>query len=244
MHSCETKTKPAPHPRAVQEMHMPNNVVEFNDSAQVQSSRSALDELLRTGAQQILQAAIQNEVAEYIQAHASLLDQKGRRLVVRNGYLPERELQSPLGNVSIRQPRVDDRRPDHKFLSRLLPPYLRRTPTLESVIPALYLRGISTGDFTAALASLLDRMRRDSRQRISSASRKAGPKTSKPGAGGIFRASVTSAGGPMAFTSMCAWTTPPGPACGSSWEPWKMGRRSSLRWWTGSARASSPGKHS
>lgn len=140
---------------AAQEMHMPNNVVEFNEPAQVQSSRSALDELLRLGAQKMLHAAIQNEVEEYIQTHTSVRDENGRRLVVRNGYLPQRDLQTPVGNVSIRQPRVEDRRPDHKFLSRLLPPYLRRTPSLEALIPALYLRGISTGDFTEALSSLL-----------------------------------------------------------------------------------------
>lgn len=141
-------------------MHMPNNVVELNqlpqvESATLESVRSALDEILRQGAQQLLGAAIQNEVREYIQAHAGVRDEKGHRLVVRNGHLPARELQTPAGKVSIRQPRVDDRRPDHKFLSRLLPPYLRRTPSLEALVPALYLRGISTGDFTEALAALL-----------------------------------------------------------------------------------------
>ena len=131
---------------------MPNNVVQLNDPAQVQS---ALDQVLRQGAQELLRAAIQNEVEEYIQTHAALRDEKGRRLVVRNGSLPARQIQTPLGQVSICQPRVNDRRPDHKFLSRLLPPYLRRTPSVEALIPALYLRGISTGDFSEALASLL-----------------------------------------------------------------------------------------
>lgn len=133
-------------------MHMPSNVVQLNDSSQVQS---ALDEILRQGAQKLLSAAIQNEVDEYIQKHSALFDKKGHRLVVRNGFLPERQIQTPVGEVSIRQPRVDDRRPDHKFLSKLLPPYLRRTPSLEALIPALYLRGISTNDFTEVLASLL-----------------------------------------------------------------------------------------
>lgn len=134
---------------------MPNNVVELIDPTQAQSARSALDQMLRQGAQELLRTAIQNEVDEYIQAHALLRDEKGLRLVVRNGSLPERQIQTPLGNVSIRQPRVEDRRPDHKFLSKLLPPYLRRTPSVEALIPALYLRGISTGDFTEALSSLL-----------------------------------------------------------------------------------------
>lgn len=133
-------------------MHMPNNVVQLNDPAQVQS---ALDALLRQGAQDLLRAAIQNEVDEYIQAHTALRDEQGHRLVVRNGHLPERQIQTPLGSVAIRQARVDDRRPEHQFLSRLLPPYLRRTPSVEALIPALYLRGVATGDFTEALASLL-----------------------------------------------------------------------------------------
>ena len=134
---------------------MPNNVVELNDPTQAQSFRSALDQVLREGAQDLLRTAIQKEVDEYIQSHAGLRDEKGHRLVVRNGYLPQREIQTPMGNVSIRQPRVEDRRPDQKFLSKLLPPYLRRTPSVEALIPALYLRGLSTGDFSEALTSLL-----------------------------------------------------------------------------------------
>jgi len=136
-------------------MHMPNNVVELKDDSQVQSTRSALDEILRQGAQKLLREAIQSEVDDYIQAHAVLRDDEGHRLVVRNGYLPERQVQTPAGDVSLRQPRVNDRRDEHKFSSKLLPPYLRRTPSLEALIPALYLRGVSTGDFTEALSSLL-----------------------------------------------------------------------------------------
>jgi putative transposase len=136
-------------------MHMPNNVVELNEPSQVQNYRSALDQVLRQGAQDLLRMAIQNEVDEYIQSHSGSRDEKGRRLVVRNGHLPERQIQTPVGNVSIRQPRVEDRRPEHKFLSKLLPPYLRRTPSVEALIPALYLRGLSTGDFSEALTSLL-----------------------------------------------------------------------------------------
>ena len=136
-------------------MHMPNNVVELQDQSQVQSARSALDEIIRQGAQEMLAAAIKTEVQEYIDDHQDQRDDNGHRFVVRNGYLPARKIQTPVGDLDIRQPRVQDRRPDHKFLSRLLPPYLRRTPTVEALIPALYLRGISTGDFTEALTSLL-----------------------------------------------------------------------------------------
>ncbi len=82
----------------------------------------------------------------------------GHRLVVRNGHLPERTIQTPVGDVEVQQPRVRDRRPDETretFRSAILPPYLRRTKALEELIPWLYLKGISTGDFTEALAALL-----------------------------------------------------------------------------------------
>ena len=115
---------------------------------------SALEELLREGARQMLQKAIENEVAEYLERHGER-DANGYRLVVRNGRLPEREIMTPLGATQIHQPRVHDRRPGCKFSSEILPPYMRRTPSLDALIPALYLRGVSTGDFGEALSSLL-----------------------------------------------------------------------------------------
>ncbi len=119
-----------------------------------------LTEVLRTGAQKMLAEAIEAEVEDYIQDHAHLRDKDGRRLVVRNGHMPDREIQTPVGDVSVRKPRVNDRRNDEegnriRFTSTLLPPYLRRTKTLEELIPWLYLKGISTGDFPEALSSLL-----------------------------------------------------------------------------------------
>ncbi len=117
--------------------------------------QSALEETLRQGAQTLLQAAIENEVAEYIQAHQHLCDDQGHRKVVRNGHLPERNLQTGIGNIPIRQPRIDDRRPDQRFTSAILPPYLRRVASLDNLIPALYLRGVSTSDMSAALEPIL-----------------------------------------------------------------------------------------
>lgn len=114
-----------------------------------------LDEVLRAGARQMLGAAIESEVAEYIQKHAALVDQAGRRVVVRNGYLPERDLVTGIGPVRIRQPRVDDRRRGVRFTSRILPPYMRRVPSIDALIPCLYLKGISTGDFSEALEAIL-----------------------------------------------------------------------------------------
>jgi putative transposase len=122
--------------------------------------RDVLTDILRQGAQEMLAAAVENEVAEYIERHALVRDDEGRRLVVRNGRLPARRIQTGLGLVEIQQPRVNDRRLDEqgerlRFSSRILPPYLRRTQSLEELIPWLYLRGISTGDFTEALQALL-----------------------------------------------------------------------------------------
>ena len=123
-------------------------------------SRDALNEILQQGARQMLASAIENEVADYLEGHADQRDENGRRLVVRNGYLPAREIQTGIGQVAVRQPRVHDKRVDEqgqhqRFTSQILPPYLRRTKSLDELIPWLYLRGISTGDFTEALEALL-----------------------------------------------------------------------------------------
>lgn len=120
--------------------------------------RDALTELLRDGARRLLAEAVEAEVAAWIDAHAHLKGPDGRRLVVRNGYLPGRDIQTGLGDVAVRQPRVHDRRPDGqavRFTSAILPPYLRRTSSLEELIPWLYLKGVSTGDFSEALQALL-----------------------------------------------------------------------------------------
>lgn len=121
-------------------------------------AQDSLSEILRRGAQQLLAQAIEAEVAEWIDEHQHLRDASGRRQVVRNGYLPERKLVTPVGEVAIEQPRVHDRRGngDHeRFSSKLLPPYLRKTKSIEELIPYLYLKGISTGDFQEALSALL-----------------------------------------------------------------------------------------
>ncbi len=121
--------------------------------------RSPLEELIRTGAQRMLQAAINAEVDEFLARHAARVDDEGRRLVVRNGQLPSRELLSGAGPLEVRQPRVRDNSPDREqrvaFSPSVLPPYLRKSPALEELIPWLYLKGISTGDFTEALQALV-----------------------------------------------------------------------------------------
>ncbi len=124
------------------------------------STKDVLTEILRDGAQAMLGKAIEAEVADYIAAHAHQRDAAGHRLVVRNGHAPERELQTGLGAISVKQPRVNDKRVDDdgnrfRFTSDILPPYPRKTKSIEELIPWLYLRGISTGDFSQALAALL-----------------------------------------------------------------------------------------
>jgi putative transposase len=124
----------------------------------VPTSRDVLSEVLREGAQRLLTQTIAAEVAEWIDQHAALKDQEGHRLVVRNGHLPSRKISTGVGLVEVTQPRVHDRRaPDQaeKFSSKILPPYLRKTKSLEELIPWLYLKGVSTGGFSDALAALL-----------------------------------------------------------------------------------------
>jgi transposase-like protein len=123
-------------------------------------ARDVLTEILHRGAQQMLAAAIENEVAEYIDAHVHARDADGRRLVVRNGHSPTRSILTGLGSVEVARPRVNDKRTDAdgnrmRFTSAILPPYLRRTKAIDELVPWLYLKGISTGDFPDALQALL-----------------------------------------------------------------------------------------
>jgi len=120
---------------------------------------SPLDELVREGAQRMLQTAIEVELANFISQYSDLRDEQGDRLVVRNGYLPRRELLTGAGRLEVRQPRVRDNSPEKEdrvsFSSSILPPYLRRSKAIDELLPWLYLKGISTGDFQEALQSLL-----------------------------------------------------------------------------------------
>jgi putative transposase len=120
---------------------------------------SPLDELVRHGAQQMLQTAIEAEVDEFLAVHAERRDTRGNRLVVRNGYKPEREILTGAGRLEVEQPRIRDncskKENRVQFSSKVLPPYLRRSKSIDELIPWLYLKGISTGDFSEALQSLL-----------------------------------------------------------------------------------------
>ena len=119
-----------------------------------------LTEILRRGARELLGQAIESEVEEFLRRFREIRDESGKVRVVRNGYLPERDVQTGIGPVPVKVPRVRDRTPDESagsivFSSKILPKYLRRTKSLEELIPWLYLKGVSTGDLSEALAALL-----------------------------------------------------------------------------------------
>lgn len=125
---------------------------------EIEDSRSVLDRIIRDGARKMLQAALESEVDSVLELYGSKVDQSGRRLVVRNGHMPSRDVITGAGNLEIKQPRVRDKSSDSehriKFASSILPPYLRRSKAINELIPWLYLKGISTGDFSDALRSL------------------------------------------------------------------------------------------
>jgi putative transposase len=128
------------------------------DIVPLPTGQDVLTEILRSGAKRLLAEAVEAEVTAWIADHAHLKDQAGRQQVVRNGHLPERTIQTGIGPVEVRQPRVRDRRAADQreaFTSAILPPYLRKTRSLEGLIPWLYLKGVSTGDFAEALQALL-----------------------------------------------------------------------------------------
>jgi transposase-like protein len=120
-----------------------------------------LTEVLRSGARALLAQAVEAEVADFLRRHADLETEDGHRRVVRHGHLPEREVMTGIGAVAVRQPRVRDREaacddPGRiRFSPTILPPYMRRSKSIETLLPILYLKGISTGDFSEALTALL-----------------------------------------------------------------------------------------
>ncbi len=117
--------------------------------------KSSLETILREGSRRLLQEALELEVQQYVERFQQLKNESGQSLVVRNGYHQERELVTGAGKVPVRQPRVHDRRADEHFTSAILPPYLRRTPSIDALIPALYLKGVSTSSFPEALRAIL-----------------------------------------------------------------------------------------
>lgn len=130
------------------------NVIEIR-SEDESEARTTLDALCLEGARQMLQSALQAEVADYVERHQGARDERGHSLVTRNGKARARRVTSGAGTMTVEAPRVRDRREGQRFTSAILPPYMRRTPKVAEVLPVLYLRGLSTGDFQPALTSLL-----------------------------------------------------------------------------------------
>ena len=118
-----------------------------------------LTDLLRSGARKLLAQAVEAEVAAFLSEHEELTDEQGRRRLVRNGHLPQRQIQTGIGSVDVQVPRVHDRMGEDGqrilFHSKLLPPYLCKSKSIEALLPWLYLKGLSTGDFQQALKALL-----------------------------------------------------------------------------------------
>lgn len=130
------------------------NVIEIRTEDESET-RTSLDALCLEGARRMLHSALQAEVTDYLDRHREERDANGHALVTRHGKAKPRQVTSGAGTMAVEAPRVRDRREGHRFTSAILPPYMRRTPKVSEVLPVLYLRGLSTGDFQPALTSLL-----------------------------------------------------------------------------------------
>lgn len=145
---CETNQEmPIPNP--------PEGIHQEDGQFTTAICQSELESVLRDGARRLLISALDAEVENYINQHKDVPDGDGRRLVVRNGRSSARTIQTGIGNIEVEAPRVNDRREGERFTSQILPRYLRRTPSLENLIPILYLKGVSTSAMPDALAPLL-----------------------------------------------------------------------------------------
>ena len=135
-----------------------SNVLPVSQVVEPGGGKDLLTEVLRKGARELSAQAVEQEVQDWLSERSGLLNDGGRDLVVRNGHLPERTLLTGIGPVAVRQPRVHDRRPDDergRFSLKILSPYLRKTKSLEELIPWLSLTGGGTGGFQEALQALL-----------------------------------------------------------------------------------------
>ncbi len=133
-----------------------DNVIQIEKPETI--TKDLLTEILQKGSQRLLAIAVEAEIEGCIDFYKDLKDDLGRQRIIRNGYNPEREIQTGIGQIKVKVPRSRDRQPDGepiRFTSSILPPYLRRTRSIEELLPWLYLKGISTGDFKDTLEALL-----------------------------------------------------------------------------------------
>lgn len=113
-----------------------------------------LEEKIREESKKLIESIYADEVRQFLERMSAVVDEKGNRLVVRNGYHKSRTVQTACGNIEVTLPRVDDRKAKEKFVSKILPPFARKTPTVETLIAALYLAGVSSNKFQEALSSV------------------------------------------------------------------------------------------
>src|SRR3954447_14189030 len=131
-------------------------VTEETGAGKSEARPSGLDDLIQQGARQIIQQAIEAELTTLLERYDNVKTLDGRRAVIRNGYLPEREVVTAIGPVTVQVPKVRDRSGSGvKFNSNIVPPYIRKSPRVSAALPWLYLRGVSTGDMSEALSVLL-----------------------------------------------------------------------------------------
>ena len=178
-------------------------VVEKQDAREASEGLLPLDEIAPEGARRMLIEAFKAEADDYVERHRGERDEHGRALVVRNGRAQPRKLTLGVGTVELMAPRVDDRRRDEqggrqRFTSHLLPPYMPRSPKVAEVLPILYLRGFSTGDFRPALEGFLAKMPLVCRPPTSHGSPPAGRKSTRPFASVTWRGANSFTSGWMA----------------------------------------------
>jgi len=131
-----------------------NNILQFTTEKENSFCFDFLEEKIREASREMIEKIYAEEVQTFLNKTATIVDEKGKRLVVRNGWSKERTIQTAGGNITVKLPRVDDRKSTEKFVSKILPPFVRKTPTVETLIASLYLAGVSSNKFQEALSSV------------------------------------------------------------------------------------------
>ena len=180
-----------------------------------------LDDLAREGAGRMIATALEAEVADYVERFAEQRDDDGKRSVVRNGRARERKITIGSGTLPIQAPRVNDKRVDdqtgqrQRFSSKILPAYARRSPKVNDVLPVLYVRGLSTGDFRPALEQLLGEDAAGLSPSTISRLAKTGRPSTNASAPARCASTSTPTGSSTASTCRCDWARTTGCACWS-----------------------------
>ena len=130
------------------------NIIQLYEEKENQNCFEFLENKIREASRQMIEKIYSEEVQLFLDRTSSIVDEQGRKLVVRNGWNKERTVQTSSGNITVKLPRVDDRKSTEKFISKILPPFVRKTPTVETLIAALYLAGVSSNKFQDALSSV------------------------------------------------------------------------------------------